>query len=90
MMLFFFSFVSKKDVRHGYRGLEAMHFLLNMHKIYPIFILYFHLKQFYFPIYMYMYIICQKWLDTLQLPYDHDHDGPHLLLNIVSNQIHML
>jgi hypothetical protein len=56
-LLFFFSFLSKKEVRHCYRGGGGHVFLVN----YTLYLSYIFMQK--NPIFLYNF--CQKWLDTL-------------------------
>ena len=61
MTLVFFSFVSKKELKHGYRGGGGHVFFAKLYLIFILYLFYIFIQK--NPIFLYNF--CQKWLDSL-------------------------
>ena len=62
-IVFFFSFVSKRELKHGYRGGGGHVFFAKLYLKFILYLSYIFIQK--NPIFLYNF--CQKWLDTLSL-----------------------
>ena len=76
----FFSFVSKKELKHGYRGGGGHVFFAKLYLIFILYLFYIFIQK--NPIFLYNF--CQKWLDSLYKRYINDFSAHKTSLTMLS------